>query len=78
MIAGWEYGHPRENIVALRERLVELFAVLEHDRGIEIDSISIDKCQLIATLPLASQSIQTVYILYCPCSIPPTDDRMEA
>jgi len=78
VIAGWEYGHPRENIVALREHLVELFAVLDHDRGIERDSISIDECQLIDTLPLARQSIQTLYILYDPCTIPPTKDRMGA
>ncbi len=36
---------------------VELFAVLQHDRGIERDSISIVKCQLIDTLPLVCQSI---------------------
>ncbi len=58
--------------------IVELLAVLEHNRGIDIDSVSIDKCKLIDTLPLASQSIQTLYILYYPCSIPPTNDRMEA
>ena len=50
-------------MVTLRERLVELFAVLEHDRGIDGDSISIDKCKLIDTLPLATQPIQTFCIL---------------
>ena len=78
MIARWEDRHPREHMVALRERLVELIAVLQHDRGIERDAISIDECQLIDTLPLARQSIQTLYILYDPCSIPPTKDRMGA
>jgi len=78
LIALWEDGHPREPIGALRERLVELFAVLEHDRGIERDAISIDQGQLIDTLPLARQSIQTLDILYDPCSIPPTKDRVGA
>jgi hypothetical protein len=57
---------------------VELFAVLEHNRRIDVDAITIDKRKLIDTLPLARQSIQTLYILYDPCTISPTKDRMGA